>query len=119
MTISKVIGILYSLKNVFPGETLKTIYTSLIASYLNDGLLLWGVKSHRVEIMHKKAIRLGTNSSYFAHTIPHFIKLNLLKVQDIFKVKLLKFFYKLSYDLLRPYFNTYRDIIIQEQTRTS
>ena len=43
---SKEIGILYRLKNVFPGEMLKPVYTSLIASYLNYGLLLWGVKSH-------------------------------------------------------------------------
>ena len=44
MKISKVIGILYRLKNVFPRETLKTLYTStsLIASYLNYGLLLGG-----------------------------------------------------------------------------
>ena len=33
--ILKVIGILYRLKNIFPQETLKTLYTSLIASYLN------------------------------------------------------------------------------------
>ena len=78
--ISKVIGILYRLKNIFPKETLKTLYTSLIASYLNYGLLLWGVESHKVEIMQKKAIRLVTNSSYFAHTTPLFIKLNILKV---------------------------------------
>ena len=50
MKISKVIGILYRLKNVFPGETLITLYTSLIVSYLNYGSLLWGVKSHKVEI---------------------------------------------------------------------
>ena len=30
MKISKVIRILYRLKNVFPGETLKTLYTSLV-----------------------------------------------------------------------------------------
>ena len=54
MKISKVIGTLYRLKNEFPGEMLKTLYTSLIASYLNYGLLLWGVKSHKVEIMQKK-----------------------------------------------------------------
>ena len=77
------IGILYRLKNVFPGATLKTLYTFLIASYLNYGLLLWGVKSHKFEIMQKKAIRLVTNSSYFAHTTPPFIKVNLLKTQDI------------------------------------
>ena len=52
--ISKAIGILYRLKNIFPRETLKTLYTSLVASYLNYGLLLWGVESHKVEIMQKK-----------------------------------------------------------------
>ena len=86
--ISKVIGILYRLKNIFPKETLKTLYTSLIASYLNNGLLVWGgggVDSH-------KAIRSVANSSYFAHTTPLFIKLNILKVQDMFKLKLLKLY---------------------------
>ena len=116
--ISKVIGILYRLKNIFPKETLKTLYTSLIASYLNYGLLLWGVESHKVEIMQKKAIRLVTNSSYFAHTTPLFIKLNILKVQDMFKLKLLKLYYKLSCDLLPTYFNTYRDVLMQVPTST-
>ena len=36
----------------------------------------------------------------------------------MFKLKLLKFFYKLLYDLLPPYYNTYRDIIMQEPART-
>ena len=116
--ISKVIGILYRLKNIFPKETLKTLYTSLIASYLNYGLLLWGVESHTVEIMQKKAIRLVTNSSYFAHTTPLFIKLNILKVQDMFKLKLLKLYYKLSCDLLPTYFNTYRDVLMQVPARS-
>ena len=80
----------YRLKNIFPGETLKTLYTSLIALYLNHGLLLWGVKSQKVEMMQRKAIHLVTNSSYFAHTTPLFIKLNILKIQDMFKLKLLK-----------------------------
>ena len=116
--ISKVIGILYRLKNIFPKDTLKTLYTSLIASYLNYGLLLWGVESHKVEIMQKKAIRLVTNSSYFAHTTPLFIKLNVLKVQDMFKLKLLKLYYKLSCDLLPTYFNTYRDVLMQVPARS-
>ena len=36
----------------------------------------------------------------------------------MFKLKFLKFFHKLSYDLLPPYFNTYRDIIMQGPART-
>ena len=82
--ISKVIGILYRLKNTFPLETLETLYNSLIASYLNYGLLLWGTESHKVFTLQKKAIRLISNSSYICHTNPLFIKLKRLKIGDIY-----------------------------------
>ena len=115
--ISKVVGILYRLNNIFPKYILQTLYNSLIMSYINYGLLLWGVESHRIEPLQKKAIRLITNSNYSAHTTPLFIELGLLKVQDMFKLKLLKFYYKLSYDLLPSYFQTYRHVIEREPTR--
>ena len=35
-------------------------------------------------------------SKYNAHTEPLFKSLNLLKVEDIFKIKILKFYYKYS-----------------------
>ena len=38
-------------------------------------------------------------------------------VRDMYKLKLLKFYYKLSYDLLPPYFNNYIDIIEQKPAR--
>ena len=34
------------------------LYKSLIASYLNYSLLLWGTESHKVLTLQKKAIRL-------------------------------------------------------------
>ena len=115
--VSKVVGILYRLKNIFPMYILQTLYNSLIVWYINYVLLLWGVESHRVESLQKKAIRLITNSNYSAHTTPFFIELGLLKVQDMFKLKLLKFYYKLSYDLVPSYFQTYREVIEREPTR--
>ena len=45
------------------------------------------------------------------HTNLLFIKLKNLKISDNFKLKLLKLFYKLSYNLLPLYFDRYRDII--------
>ena len=54
------------------------------------------------------------NSSYRAHTTPLLIKHGLLNVRGMYKLKLLKFYYKLSYDLLPPYFNNYIDIIEQK-----
>ena len=115
--VSKVVGILYRLKNSFPMYILQTLYNSLIVSYINYGLLLWRVESHRVESLQKKAIRLITNNNYSTHTTPLFIERGLLKVQDMFKLKLLKFYYKLSYDLVPSYFQTYREVIEREATR--
>ena len=73
--VSKVVGILYRLKNIFPMYILQTLYNSLIVSYINDGFLLWGVESHQAEPLQKKAIRLITNSNYSAHITPLFIEL--------------------------------------------
>ena len=78
--ISKVIGILYCLKNTFPLEVLITLYKSLVLSYIYYGLLLWGVEVKNLEIIQKRAIRLRTGSNYIAHTEPLFIQLGLLKV---------------------------------------
>ena len=115
--ISKVTGILYRLKNVFPESVLFVLYNSLIVSYIHYGLLLWGVHSHRLDSLQKKALRFMTNSSYLAHTTPLLIKHGLLNVGDMYKLKLLKFYYKLSYDLLPPYFNNYIEIIEQKPAR--
>ena len=115
--ISKVTCILYRLKNVFPESVLFVLYNSLIVSYINYGLLLWGVHFHRLNSLQKKALRFMTNSSYLAHTIPLLIKYGLLNVGDMYKLKLLKFYYKLSYDLLPPYFNNYIEIIEQKPAR--
>ena len=39
-----------------------------------------------------------TNSGYMSHTTPLLIKHGLLNVRDTYKLKLLKSYYKLSYD---------------------
>ena len=93
-----------------------TLYNSLIVSYLNYGRLLSGVESHQVEPLQNNAIRWITNSKYSVHTTILFVEFGLLKVQDMFKLKLLKFYNKLSYDLLPSYFQTYREVIEHEQT---
>ena len=46
--LSKVIGILYKLKNVYPEQALLSIYYSLFQSHINYGLLLWGKKNRQI-----------------------------------------------------------------------
>ena len=77
--ISKVIGILYRLRNAFPLEALKTLYKSVVLSYINYGVLLWCIEAKNLEIIQKRAIRLITVSNYVAHTELLFIQLGVLK----------------------------------------
>ena len=71
----------------------------------------------KMNFCNKKALRFMTNSGYIAHTTHLLIKLGLLNVRDMYKLKLLKFYYKLSYKLLPPYFNYYIEVIEQKPVR--
>ena len=102
--ISKRIGVFYRLAKIFPEEILVTLYNSLIASHLNYSILAWGIAATRLEKLQKKAIRLITNSKYIAHTNPLFKRLQLLKIVDIFKLRVLNFYYNLYNGLLPVYF---------------
>ena len=108
---------MYKFKNVLPEYILLILYNSLISSHLNYGLFVWGIKADRLEILQKKAVRIVTKSNFVAHTDPLFRQLNVLKIKDMFKVKSLKFYYKLSYGLLPKYFNSYIHKLEEEPVR--
>ena len=52
-----------------------------------------------------------TCSEYRAHSEPIFKMLEFLKIQDLYYLKILKFYYNLSYRLLPSYFDSYLDVI--------
>ena len=52
------------------------LYKSIIASYLNYGLLLLGNESHKVLTLRKKVTCLISNSSYISHTTHHFYNIH-------------------------------------------
>ena len=73
--------------------------------HINYSILVWGFKSSRISKLQKRAVRMISCSKYNAHTEPLFKSLNLLKVEEIFKIKILKFYYKYSQKTLPLYFN--------------
>ena len=73
---------------------LKFIYSSLIHSHLNYGVLLWGFDSKKIITLQKKALRVVTNSHFLAHTASLFKVEKVLKVDDIFKVHCFKLYYQ-------------------------
>ena len=103
--ISRTIGILNRLKHTVNSDTLRVIYNSLILSHLNFGLLSWGSSTNRIFKLQKKAVRSIAKAKYNSHTEPLFQLLNLLKISDLYQLKLLKFYFKLRNGTLPCYFN--------------
>ncbi len=101
--ISRSIGILNRQKYIIPLHSKLHIYSSLILSYINFGILSWGYHCNRITKLQKRAVRIVSLSKYNAHTEPIFKQLKLLKVQDILKQQELKFYYKYKHGMLPVY----------------
>ena len=63
-------------------------------SHITYGILVWGNHAARIAQLQKKVIRIITNSRYNAHTSPLFKSLNCLKFEDLYKLNVLKFYFK-------------------------
>ena len=112
---ARISGSLYAInkiKHFVPTSLLVTLYYSLVYPYLIYGITLWGsaAKNHlsKIIIMQKKIIRAIVEAPYNAHTNTIFHKLNILKLEDIYKLYTAKF--TLSYlkqELPAPLLNLY------------
>ena len=103
--IAGVAGTLSRLKKFLPCNILKTVYNALIQPHLNLGVLLWGKNIGRVYKLQKWAVRAITSSKYNSHTSPLFKKLKLLRIHELYKINMIKFFFKYKKGLLPAYFN--------------
>ena len=73
-------------------------------AHIKYSILVWRFKSNRISKLQKRAVRMISCSKCNAHTEPLIKSLNLLKVEDIFKMKALKF-YTNTHKTLPLYFN--------------
>ena len=106
--ISKGIGILYQLKHIYPQRILFTLYTTLTVPHLNYCLILWGScikENHRLHLLHKRALRIITNSHYIAHSEPIFKAVSCLIITDMFSAAIWMFYFKLTNNKLPNFFS--------------
>ena len=92
--IARGIGGIRKMQNIFPPHVLKMLYNSLILPHINFGILAWGLNSSHIFLLQKKAIRSVFRAKYNAHTEPLFKIAFGLKLNDIYILKALKFFFK-------------------------
>lgn len=103
--VAGVAGTLSRLKRFLPSNILKTIYNALIQPHLNLGVLLWGINIGRIYKLQKWAVRAITSSKYNSHTAPIFKKLKILRIHELYRLNLLKFYFKYKKNQLPAYFH--------------
>lgn len=96
--LSKVVGIMYKVREYLTVKSLTSLYYSLFYPYLLYGNVLWGgtynVHLHTVEMLQKRAVRIITGSEYLAHTDPLFYSTGILKIDDLHEYLLLLYLFK-------------------------
>ena len=105
--VSQITGIMYRLKDFLPNHILLLLYNTLIMPRFNYCILAWGHYLDRLANLQKKAIRIAHHGAYNAHTEPLFKKSNIVKLNDLYKYKLLKFYHKFVNGRLPVYFNNF------------
>ena len=93
--ILNIIGIMYRLKHMVSSEILLTIYNGMIKPHILYGPKCWGFNQERILKLQKKVMRIICSSGYLSHSDPLFKKLNVLKIDGMFKHQLLTFFFYL------------------------
>ena len=82
--VSKAIGVMYSLKRIYPEAVLLIIYQSIINTHFTYDLLVWGSKintNHPLYLLQNRALRIVKNTDYVAHSEPICKDLRLLKME--------------------------------------
>jgi hypothetical protein len=104
--ISKLSRSLYCIKqakNIIPGPGMKALYFSLIHSHLvycSSLMSLLSAKNvNKIKKIQKKAIRIMSNSTYYAHTNPIFAQHQILPYELLIKQSQLSFMHSIHYKL--------------------
>ena len=94
-------------KHVLPKSTLFTLYSALVHSHINYGLLIWGSSPliSKIMKMQKRCIRTINAKSYNYHTEPLFKTCKILKIEDQYKYNVLSFMFLLKNNGLPESFN--------------
>ena len=93
--ISRALYALNKAKHSLQTTQLRMLYHSIVYPHLTYGITLWGSahETHKSKLIltQKKIIRIINGSKYDAHSEPIFKKLNILKLDDIYKLNVAKY----------------------------
>ena len=99
LQLAKHCNMLYHISDFVPQYTLAMLYYSIIYNCVNYEIITWGTadqnKKHEIEVKTNSIVRTITWNKKFTHVSHLYQNLNLLKLNDIYKLELAKFMHKL------------------------
>ncbi len=102
--IASSIFALNQIKNILPLNIRLLVYNALVRPHIEYGIITWGgvknAKLQKIKSLQKRAIRAVNNSSFKAHSDPIFFRLELLNLDDTYKLGVLSFMHKYFYENL-------------------
>ena len=105
--LSRTCGIFFKVRHLLPTNVLVSLYNSLFSSFLQYGIIVWGltyeVHTKPIYLLQKKVVRAIAFKSFTSPSTPIFSDLKILKLYDLFELKLLTFVYE-SVSMISPVF---------------
>ena len=96
--LSRTCGIFFKIRHFLPSSALVSLCNSLFSSFLQYGIIFWGltyeVHTKPIYLLQKKVVRAIAFKSFTSPSTPIFSDLKILKLYDLFDLKLLSFVYE-------------------------
>ena len=109
--LSKTLGILFRTRHYLNKQSLILIFQTLFLSHLRYGILCWGRCSKTalkpLTVLMNRALRCIHFCGYRDSVKKFYFELNILHIDDLFKLELAKFMHQYSNGLLPINFNHY------------
>ena len=103
--LSRNSGIFIKVRHLVPTSVLISLYNSLFSSFLQYGVIVWGltheVQTKPIYLLQKKVVRAIAFKSSLSQSTPIFSDLKILKLNDLFELKLFTFVYE-SVNMVSP-----------------
>ena len=96
--LARTCGMFFKVRHFLPVDVLICLYNSLFSPFLQYGILVWGLTYETyinpVFLLQKRVVRAISFERFTSHSNPIFSDLKILKLHDLFQLKLLCFVYE-------------------------
>ena len=103
--LSRTCGIFFKVRHLLLTSVLVSLYNSLFSSLLQYGITVWGLTydthTKPIYLLQKKVVIAIAFKSFTSSSTPFFSDLKILKLYDLFELKLLTFVYE-SVTMISP-----------------